>query len=400
MTSMRRWLLAACLTLPCLALAQAVPDGCRDPQPPLATRGADLVDSRGCVVRLHGVNWFGAESAEFVVGGLDRQPLARIAALIRAGGFNTVRLPWSNELVANNPVVPAEHLAANPELVGLRGLEVLDRVVDALAREGLWVVLDNHRSRADWCCDEPHGDGLWHTPAYPESTWLAHWRAIAQRYRNQPAVIGAELRNEIRPDPSQNLRPRWGGGDTLTDWRAAALRGGAAVLAEAPHWLVIVGGIDYQGHLRGVREQPAALPIANRLVYAAHDYAWTHKPEALRSPAAFDAEAWQRWGHVQTPGQAWTAPVFISEWGGCTARAGEAPSCPADRYQFAQVFARYLCRTGLSHTWWPLNGTQSAGYNRQAGAVEGYGLLTPDWSGWAEPGLVKRLARCYADARR
>jgi endoglucanase len=72
------------------------------------------MDGRGHRVKLASVNWFGAESAEFVVGGLDRQPLDRIAQLIRDGGFNSVRLPWSNELVESSPVVADTCLTANP----------------------------------------------------------------------------------------------------------------------------------------------------------------------------------------------------------------------------------------------------------------------------------------------
>ena len=127
-----------------------------------------------------------------------------------------------------------------------------------------------------------------------------------------------------------------------TDWRAAAGRGAAEVLAVAPHWLIVVGGLDYQAHLRGVRELPLHLPRPGRLVDAAHDYAWVHKPAELADPAAFDAAAWARWGHVQEPGQPYTAPVFISEWGGCTERAGQPRTCPADRYTFTQAFAAYL----------------------------------------------------------
>jgi endoglucanase len=33
-------------------------------------------------------------------------------------------------------------------------------VIDTLGRHGIMVVLDNHHSRGDWCCDEAHGDGL------------------------------------------------------------------------------------------------------------------------------------------------------------------------------------------------------------------------------------------------
>ena len=95
---------------------------------PLQTDGRWIVDRRGERVKLASVNWFGAESAEFVVGGLDKQPLPEIARLIRRGGFNSVRLPWSNQLVEENPVVADQYLAANPRLQGKRALEVLDDV--------------------------------------------------------------------------------------------------------------------------------------------------------------------------------------------------------------------------------------------------------------------------------
>jgi endoglucanase len=105
-------------------------------------------------------------------------------------------------------------------------------------------------SRADWCCDEAHGDGLWYTRDYPESAWIADWKTIAERDRDTRNVVAAELRNEVRPDPSLAPGPTtatWGAGNPLTDWRAAAERGGNAVLAANPDLLVIVGGTEYQG---------------------------------------------------------------------------------------------------------------------------------------------------------
>lgn len=252
--------------------------------PSLHTEGRWIVDAQGRRVKLASVNWFGAESGEFVVGGLDRQPLSRLVGLIRRAGFNSVRLPWCNEMVEKDPVIDPERLAANPRLQGMRALQVFDAVVDELGRAGLMVILDNHRSRGDWCCDEAHGDGLWHTPAYPESAWLADWRTMVTRYRDRPHVIGAELRNKIRPDPGQGLRPTWGDGNPRTDWRAAAERGGNAILEIAPDLLIIVGGIDYQSHLSGVPEHPVRLDVPQRLVYATHDYVWTHPSQDLTDP--------------------------------------------------------------------------------------------------------------------
>jgi len=361
------------------------------PKYPLSTRGPDIVDAKGAKVRLVSVNWFGAESGEFVVGGLDRQPLEKIVRTIKAGGFNSVRLPWSNELVERNPVVEDRFLAANPKLKGKTALQVFDAVVDALGREGLMVVLDNHRSRGDWCCDEAHGDGLWWTPAYPESAWLADWKTMTARYANRPFVVAAELRNEIRPDPSLGLKPVWGGGDPRTDWRAASMRGAEAVLAVNPKLLIIVGGIDYQNHLTGVRDQPVTLSVPGKLVYAAHDYAWNRKPEELSDPAAFARRSHERWGFVRDPGQPWTAPVYMSEWGGCTQPGPDGQPCKSDRITFVQALAGYARDTGIDFAWWPLNGTQSGGYNRTAGAVEPYGLLDPTWGKWADPKVVEAL---------
>lgn len=385
--------LACLLALLLLAGCASLPRPASGVRYPLQTRGADIVDSSGQPVRWKSVNWFGAESGEFVVGGLDRQPLRTIVRLVREGGFNSVRLPWSNELVERNPRVDPQLLAANPELKRLRAMEIFDRVVDAIGREGLMVILDNHRSRGDWCCDEAHGDGLWHTPDYPESAWLGDWKMMARRYRDRPFVVAAELRNEIRPDPSLGLKPTWGDGNPRTDWRAAAERGAEAVLAVNPRLLIIVGGIDYQTNLAHVRNAPVRLSIPNRLVYAPHDYAWNRSPAELAAPQLFARKSYERWGYLLAPGKPWTAPLYLSEFGGCTQFDSDGKPCAEDRRAFPRAMARYLQGNRISWAWWPLNGTQASGYNRTRGAVEPYGLLDSSWSRYADPQLVRELTK-------
>lgn len=360
---------------------------------PLRTQGTIIVDRSGQRVKLASVNWFGAESGEFVVGGLDKQPLSTIVGLIRDGGFNSVRLPWSNELVESNPVVEETYLTANPSLQGKHALEILDAVIDELGRAGLLVILDNHRSRGDWCCDQAHGDGLWYTAAYPESAWLADWTFMAARYRNRSNVVGAELRNEIRPDPSLGLSPTWGGDDPATDWRAAAIKGAEAVLSINPNLLIIVGNINYNSALTEIPDNPITLSVSHRLVYAAHDYVWFHSDAAtdLADDSAFAANANSRWGMVLEPGHPWSAPVYISEWGGCTQVNTDGSSCSADRLAYPYSFIRYAAVADLDWAWWPINGTQSSGYSRTRGATETYGLLTPAWDSYANADLLAAL---------
>lgn len=349
---------------------------------------AAILDAKGARVRLISVNWFGAESGAFVPGGLDRQPVDRIAKLIKAGGFNSVRLPWSNEMVESNPVVKAADVAANPQFQGQRALTVFDAVVKALSDQGLMIVLDNHRSRGDWCCDEIHGDGMWYTTGYPEASWINDWKTMAGRYKANPFVIAAELRNEIRPDDSLGVTPSWGTNDGATDWRMAAIRGGEAVLKVNPNLLVVIGTPKYQTDLTPVRDHPVSLSVAGRLVYAAHDYAWNRSADELADPLAFQVGSYQRWDFVREPGHPWTAPVYISEWGGCVQGA-----CPADRAAFTQAVLTYQRSAQIDFAWWPLNGTQMAGYGRVKGAVETFGLATQDWSGWAAPGVVAGLTQ-------
>ena len=73
------------------------------PAVPLHTQGPYIVDSNGYRVRLNGANWYGAEGQDYVVMGLQAQPLATIVSEIKSRGFNVVRLPWSNQMYESNP---------------------------------------------------------------------------------------------------------------------------------------------------------------------------------------------------------------------------------------------------------------------------------------------------------
>ena len=54
----------------------------------------------------------------------------------------------------------------NPDLKGLNGLGIMDKIVDYAGQIGLRIMLDHHRSAAG---AGPNESGLWYTAAYPES---------------------------------------------------------------------------------------------------------------------------------------------------------------------------------------------------------------------------------------
>lgn len=361
----------------------------------LHARGTDIVDAADQPVTLNGLNWYGAEQSDFVVGGLDYEPYQAILQTIRILGYNAIRLPFSNELVEKDPIVVG-HLAANPELRGLHALQVLDRIINYAGSLGLSVILDNHRSEAGWSSEE---NGLWYTPAYPDTSWTADWSALAQRYSKNNVVIGADLRNE--PHASAT----WGSGNAATDWLGAAERAGNAVLAQNPHLLVVVEGVQYYGtmpgywwggNLMGVATNPVLLRFKDgasaksQLVYSAHDYGPDNCNGGcpwFNAGTSYDtlAQIWdQYWGYItQDPANQYASPVWVGEFGTCNYQASCVLSTvPGSQGQWFASLLRYIRDRHLSWAYWSVNGTEStAPPYRAYGALDWYGFLNQSWSG-------------------
>jgi hypothetical protein len=131
--------------------------------PPLRTAGRHIVDANGERVKLASVNWYGASDIYFVPGGLDFRHRDEIAATIRKMGFNSVRFPYSDQMVIENPVVALEHISANLDLLddydlgqadngmqGPRALDVFNACVTSMTNAGLAVVINDHITNAHW----------------------------------------------------------------------------------------------------------------------------------------------------------------------------------------------------------------------------------------------------------
>jgi endoglucanase len=354
---------------------------------PLRTDSRWIVDAQGNRFTFSSVVWYGAESPDLVPYGLDHNSIADLANLVRQLGFNSVRVPWCNEMLESNPLIDASLLTANPDLMGKTALQIFDAVIDSLTARGLLVILDNHRSKGEWCCDVAHGDGLWHTPEYPESSWISDWQALVTRYQTNPLVVGADVRDAPRSQLSASAPASctdcsatcpcdvatWGGGDPTTDWPAAAERAGNAILAINPNLLIMVEGIDSSRTIPA-NARPILLNVANRLVYSPHDYPYTYNGIAtFTTYDEFKATLEQEWGYLVTEGQAYTGPVwtvFGANHGGTDA-------------QFWGWMRQYVTEKNVSWAYWAINGTEGHGYSRDFGAEEIYGVLNVNWNGTA-----------------
>ncbi len=358
--------LAALLLAPARLGAQTLPPG------PLHTSGIQIVAEDGRPVRLIAINWFGLNSSRGAPGDLQGTNWHTTMRAMLAEGFNTLRLPISNAFVEGKVEATDINFTLNPDLAGLSGLALLDRIIAEAGRIGLRVILDMHNSSA---VDTPRANGLWYNVGYTQHHFLADWQMLATRYGGVPAVIGADLFNEPH-DPST-----WGDGNRPTDWALAATEAGNAVLKIAPGWLIIVDGIqryrnvytNWGGNLAGVLDHPITLSVPHQLVYSAHDYPASAVPEpyldpknyARTAPAAWTAH----WGFIVRRN---IAPLFLGE-------TGSNELTEADR-TWMRLFTTYLNTntTGvtlppgvlpMSFGWWSWNA------NPQGNPM---GLLAPD----------------------
>ncbi len=341
-------------------VASALLVACRTPKPaavlpasptrlpagsPLRAVGGKLVDVGGREVRLTGVNWSGGETHVFAPHGLWTRGWQDMLDQIVKAGFNTIRLPFSNQLLEPETLPKLIDFRKNQDLVGLTGLQVMDQIIDGAGARGLSVILDRHLTRADAPSE------LWYTDQVPEARWIDDWVMLADRYRHQRAVIAADLHNEPHGHAT------WGDGNPLTDWRRAAEQAGNAILDANPDWLIVVQGIEryasdlywWGGNLMGARRFPVRLSDPGKLVYSAHDYGprvylqpWFQAPDFPSNLAVL----WQRhWGYLKSEG---LAPILIGEFGG--------RSMGQDlEGMWQRSLVDFLRANALSYTYWSWN---------------------------------------------
>ena len=228
----------------------------------------------------------------FAVDGLNKQPLDAIVATIVALGFNCVRLPFSLELLFEDPPVPAIAVdpALNPDLPpGIRGMALLDRTIEAMTSAGLMVVLNNHNSKAGWCCSGTSEEGIWHNSIYSVDRWYDSIRLMGRRYRNNSLVVAYDLRNEIHDVNATKLT--WGAtDDEHTDWRVASTKGARALQEAAPNMLVVLSGLCYGYELRAMRASPPEMLVPDKLVYTSHTYQWSIWWTVIRNQLSLPGE--------------------------------------------------------------------------------------------------------------
>jgi endoglucanase len=340
-------------------------------RPPLSTRGAEIVDVTGRSVALRGVNWFGLESEVQAPHGLWLRDYKEMLAQIKSLGYNVIRLPYSVQALRSGSVSGINFdLGSNQELQGKTPIEVMDLVIQEAGRQGLLVLLDSHR------LNNQRIPELWYGDGFTEADWIGTWTMLAERYKNQPNVIGADLKNE------PHGRASWGTNNKETDWRLAAERSGNAILKVNKDWLIVVEGVENNvpgqrlkrhwmgGNLEGVRRFPVRLAVRNKLVYSPHEYGPGVFNQPWFSERNFPKNLSDRWetGFFFIARQK-IAPVLIGEFG------GRKVDTTSKEGIWQRQFVDFLQRNNLSFAYWSWNpNSQDTG-----------GILLDDWQTIDQP---------------
>jgi endoglucanase len=194
----------------------------------LHAAGEHIVNERGERVQLRGCNTGGWLLIEPWILGLENQPgiecekdlwdvmvrrFGRGAALDlirmhREGFFNESDVRRVAEAGMNCLRIPIWWRAvSDPEYGG--EMAYLDRCVEWCAQYGVYAIIDLHgapgtQSTSSTITGERSKAELWTSGAFKDQT-VAWWKAMAARYRDQPAVAGYDLINEAFSAPQDQL---------------------------------------------------------------------------------------------------------------------------------------------------------------------------------------------------
>ena len=297
--------------------------------PALHTVGNKVVNAKGKIVRLQGVN----------VPSLDWDPagehvLESIDVAFTQWNANIVRIPLTQDIWFGyfKGQKSAATAAAYQKLV--------DAIVSRVSASNKYVLLDLHWSDG----------GVWgmHVGqhAMPDDNSIQFWKSVAKRYANNPAVL-FDLYNEPH-DVSWDV---WKNGGAVEERNDDPARGKHlqyhspgmqalvdTVRATGAKNIVIAGGLDWAYDLRGIVAGNALTERGgNGIMYATHIYPWKKDWDLNVTPATTKY------------------PVFVGEVGTKPWHEGDPPHENVYTESWAPDVLKYIEKHGLSWTAWSLH---------------------------------------------
>ncbi|ETS79958.1 hypothetical protein PFICI_07487 [Pestalotiopsis fici W106-1] len=389
-------------------------------QLPLKTDSRWILDDAGDRVKFRCINWPGHMEAN-IPEGLNKQSIDFIADFIQQQGFNCVRLTYSIDHALDPGVSVQESFTAgasaanvsadafnaiyaqvaekNPFVENATTQDVFAAVIDALWERKVMTVLDNHVSKASWCCNLDDGNGWWdEAQAYVASNsrffntqnWLDGLAAMATFATSHPGVVAMSLRNEPRPYPV--LQDVFDGHGA---WYNFMQQGGERVHEANPDVLVLVGGTQSTQDLAFLKAKNLDYSAwAGKHVWEMHAYEFS----VTYAAAGDNCDAKQALyglfdGFVLAQGEAYTAPLFLSEFG-VDLTTGPNNGLTDAGQTFYDCIKQYMTGNDMDWALWAIQGSYYA-RNGATDVEETWGFMNKDWTGVRNENFYTSMADLF-----
>ncbi|KAF2704288.1 glycoside hydrolase family 5 protein [Pleomassaria siparia CBS 279.74] len=357
------------------------------PNVPFKTSKRWIIDSTGANFTYIGVNWPGAADV-MIPEGLQYASIASIVSKIKSLKMNSVRLTFAIEMIDdikdNGGDVTIQK--AFTKALGSRRVVhtfVFDAVAAELAKQQIYVHLDNHMSKGAWCCSTSDGNSWFGDTYFNADKWKRGLQFMADHTKAWTSMVSIGLRNEFRkPDKAGAQAYNW------QTWYTQVVAAANLVNAANPNILIFLSGLDFDTTLSpipgagdlggGQKFQKSSFKYADKLVLELHNY-----QNSATSCDSMKSGLYNNGFKAQDASSANQMPVILTEFGYSqtdTSFSGVYASC----------LRKIIPEWHAGWTIWALSGS----YYIRSGTQdyeETWGLLNHQWSDWRSANAINGL---------
>ncbi|ORY54952.1 glycoside hydrolase superfamily [Pseudomassariella vexata] len=380
------------------------------PNGPFVTSGRAMTDASGTTVTYVGVNWPAAADT-MLPDGLQYQSVSSIVSKIKSLDMNVVRLTYAIQMVdeiegnggddipiqtafttalgqENGTAVYNQVVANNPSFgANTTRLQVFDAVANECAKQEIYIHLDNHVSKAGWCCTPIDGNSWWGDIYFSTANWTRGLSYMADHGKQWANLMSMSLRNELRqPFLDENLFAQ---SYNWQDWYKYTKQGADAIHKANPDVLIFLSGLDSDTSLNPVVQGTDLTPgtakfnrdefqaYSNKLVLELHNYANILGGSGVNNCTALQDDLFNDGFQSLSDDAPNQFPLVMTEF-------GFVQDATTWNETFARCLESYIPAQGAGWTIWVIAGSYYVREGKQD-YDESWGLLTHDWSDWRSP---------------
>ncbi|KAL4975985.1 glycoside hydrolase superfamily [Aspergillus desertorum] len=383
---------------------------------PLTVSGRWILDSAGTPVTFAGVNWPGAGEA-MIPEGLQYASVASTVSKIKSIGMNVIRLTFPIELVddiyandgdttvldslinalgvTNGTVVFNQIVSNNPSITNTTTrLQVYDLVAAECAAQDIYVHLDNHISKAMWCCSTTDGNAWFGDTYFDVGNWKRGLQYMASHAASWETFTSIGLRNELRQPSTENPSYPY----NWETWYSQMTDAAQLVNAANPDALIFLSGLNYDTTLSpiptgsdlgdGTTFNLDDFSYADRLVLELHNYDTSASSCADLSGALWNAGF--KALDTNSSSIVNVMPVVLTEF-------GFAQDKTTWQSVYASCLREWIPEQQAGWMVWTISGSY---YIRSGGQDydDTWGILTHTWSGWRNEEAIEQGLRVMVEA--